>query len=198
MEKDRRYIRRTFFPHEYEKEEAFLSKLGREGWHFVALHKGIPTKYEFEKGEPVDYIYQLDYVTTEEDTDDYHQLFKDAGWEEMYTWDGLYEAKWYYFRKVRSNDKDERIFTDTESKYYLYHKMAIRYALYVSMVCCLEASVFTMLLRQISEASFPSWNGFGLLILLSFFLYTVIFLLYLLTGLLIKRNQLKRMTNKLL
>ena len=85
----------------YEKEEEFLSKMASEGWHFVNLHKGLITKYEFDKGEPIDYVYQLDYVNKTEDTQSYHQLFLDAGWEEVFSWDGVYDGKWYYFRKLR-------------------------------------------------------------------------------------------------
>ncbi|MFT4145306.1 MAG: DUF2812 domain-containing protein [Mobilitalea sp.] len=49
----------------------------------VKFQSGLPSKYEFIQEESLDYIYQLDYVKEEENTDSYHQLFADAGWEEV-------------------------------------------------------------------------------------------------------------------
>ncbi len=131
--KTKKYVRKSFFPHQYEKEEAFLSKMAREGWQFVNLYAGYPTKYEFEKAEPMDYIYQLDYVTKEEDTESYHLLFLDAGWEEVFGWNGIYESKWYYFRRLKEEGKENRIFTDLDSKCNMYNKLMKKYGLFSSM-----------------------------------------------------------------
>jgi nuclear transport factor 2 (NTF2) superfamily protein len=55
MEKNKKCVIKTFLVHQYEKEEEFLSRMGKEGWHFVKLHIGIPSKYEFVKGEKTDH-----------------------------------------------------------------------------------------------------------------------------------------------
>ncbi|MDF2845533.1 MAG: hypothetical protein K0R00_3959 [Herbinix sp.] len=130
METNKKIIRKTFLPHQYEKEELYLSKMAKEGWVFVKFQAGLPTKYEFIQSEPIDYIYQLDYVKEKENTDSYHQLFADAGWEEVYASDGIYNGKWYYFRRLRNDDKHTAIFTDNESKIHLYTKLLKDYSLF--------------------------------------------------------------------
>lgn len=137
MQENKKFIKKSFWVHQYEKEEAFLSKMARDGWHFVNLYKGIPTKYEFVKGEKIDYIYQLDYVTIEEDTEDYHQLFADAGWNEVFSWPGI-GGKWHYFRRIHANGEDERIFTDSESKYQMHEKLWKKFGLLYTIALFIE------------------------------------------------------------
>jgi len=55
------------------------------------------------------YAFLLDiYIAKEEDAADYHQLFRDAEWEEVFSWEGT-NGKWYYFCKKAENGKREKI-----------------------------------------------------------------------------------------
>jgi len=56
-------VRKIFFLWEYEKEEAWINKMAKEGWMLV--HTGF-RKYEFEKGTPGAYTYRLELL--EKDT----------------------------------------------------------------------------------------------------------------------------------
>ena len=64
---------------EYEKEQDYLREMHKSGWKFVSV-TGIGT-YQFEKCDPEDVVYQLDYnregMTHKEE---YIQMFKDCGY----------------------------------------------------------------------------------------------------------------------
>jgi len=56
------------------------------------------------------YAFLLDiYIAKEEDAADYYQLFRDAEWEEVFSWEGT-NGKWYYFCKKAENGKREKIY----------------------------------------------------------------------------------------
>ena len=151
METGKKIIRKTFWVAQFVKEEKYLSEMRKKGWKFTGLHTGIPTKYEFEACEPEDYSYQLDYIKKEEDTEDYHQMYQDAGWEEVTSYPGLYEGKWYYFCKKKENGKAEVLYTDSESKVDLVKKLQQHYGLFsIAMFGCQIGSV-NYLINRIEE-----------------------------------------------
>ncbi len=152
MKENKKYIRRSFWVHQYEQEEQFLRDMRAKGWKFVKLYKGIPTKYEFEQCEPAAYSYQLDYVTPEEDTPNYHQLFQDAGWEEIMPWDGI-NGKWYYFAKKMEGEIEEKIFTDHESKLQLVNKLIKTYGVFFFVFILLEINAFGRTTQLLTEKS---------------------------------------------
>lgn len=65
---------------DWEKEQNYLREMHRQGWKFVRLTAlGV---YHFEKCEPEDVIYQLDYNADGlAHKEEYVQLFADCGWE---------------------------------------------------------------------------------------------------------------------
>ncbi|OJG97368.1 hypothetical protein RV18_GL000860 [Enterococcus termitis] len=68
--------------------------------------------YIFEKCEPEDYVYQLDFKQENQDVEQYLQLFEDCGWEYFYKF-----GNWYYFRKLKSEIDDENvIFSDASTR----------------------------------------------------------------------------------
>ena len=78
--KNRKIKFRYFTIVEWEKEQDFLRQEGLKGWRFTkATLLGI---YHFERCEPEDVVYQLDYnpdgIAHKEQ---YVQMFKDCGWE---------------------------------------------------------------------------------------------------------------------
>jgi hypothetical protein len=197
MEENKKFVRKTFLVHQYEKEEEFLSRMAKEGWHFVKLHKGIPTKYEFVKGEKTDYIYQLDFVTVEEDTEDYHQLFADAAWDEVYTWRGI-GGKWYYFRKVHSKGQIERIFTDSDSKYQMYNKLWKKFGLYLMFSIFFELNAILICADRLSQVGLVSEEGICMLALCCMFIFFIIVFGYSIAGIIMEKNKIKRRLNRTL
>ena len=106
-----------FFAWQDEEEENWLHEMALQGWHLIGF--SFPTLYRFEKGEPNNVFYRLDYKTSpRRDMDAYLQLFKDTGWEycgEM--------AGWQYFSKEPKAGETLEIFTDDESKIAKYRRV---------------------------------------------------------------------------
>lgn len=96
---------------EYEKEQLYLQKKHKEGWKLIDI-TGIGM-YHFEKCEPEDIVYQLDYNQEGiSHKDEYVQMFNDCGWEYIMDFVG-----YSYFRKpVCEMNGDERIFCDDLSR----------------------------------------------------------------------------------
>lgn len=102
---------RWFSIFQYEKEEAFLRDRHKAGWRFVKV-TGLGV-YHFERCEPEDVVYQLDYNQEgSAHKDDYVRLFADCGWEYLMEYAG-----YSYFRKPAAAMKgDEQIFCDDSSR----------------------------------------------------------------------------------
>ncbi|WP_321386322.1 DUF2812 domain-containing protein [uncultured Enterococcus sp.] len=96
---------------DYLEEERFLEEQHRNGWKMVGAKK-FGLVYVFEKCEPEEYIYQLDFKEDAQAEEDYFQLFEDCGWEFFHKLNS-----WYYFRKKKSKNEDENvIFSDSASR----------------------------------------------------------------------------------
>ncbi|MDE6219985.1 MAG: DUF2812 domain-containing protein [Lachnospiraceae bacterium] len=102
-----------FFPiPTWKKEENYLREQHQNGWKFVKLN-GV-CLYHFQKCEPEDIIYQLDYnPDSTSQKSEYIQMFRDCGWEYLQNYVG-----YSYFRKAASemNGTEEEIFCDDTSR----------------------------------------------------------------------------------
>lgn len=104
---------------EYDLEEEFLRDMHKKGYAYEKM-TGLG-RYSFEKVEPEDYIYKLDYpgeFRIASDKEDYLQIFKDSGWE--YLGDNF---EYTYFRKKAKEDVNLDIFSDEESKKFLLERI---------------------------------------------------------------------------
>lgn len=95
-----------------------------------------PCFYHFEKCQPEDVIYRLDYKNGTE-IQDYFQLYKDYGWEYLGRCLG-----WLYFRKSAAQEQakqDEELFSDNESRLHLIgHVIKTRlFPLLIFFFCCI-------------------------------------------------------------
>lgn len=95
----------------YEKEQEYLRTMHKNGWKLVKI-TGIGV-YHFEKCEPQDVIYQLDYNKEGlEHKEEYVKMFEDCGWEYLQDFVG-----YSYFRKPASETAgSEEIFCDDSSR----------------------------------------------------------------------------------
>lgn len=102
--------KQKFYISEFEQEAAWLSFMHREGWKFVSTDS---LHYEFEKVEPEDWCYQMDYKENGVAEEDYIRMYADYGWEYAGQCD-----HWCYFRKQRmeGENTDTTLFGDRESK----------------------------------------------------------------------------------
>ena len=95
----------------YEKEQVYLREMHRSGWKFIKV--SIPGIYHFEKCDPEDVVYQLDYNQEGlAHKEEYVQMFRDCGWEYLQDCGG-----YSYFRKSASEANGaEEIFCDDHSR----------------------------------------------------------------------------------
>jgi len=158
---------RWFWAWQDEAEEAWLGEMSRKGYHLTSA--GLPGIYTFNKGEPRDYVYRLDYKSFyKKDKQEYLQLFEDAGWEYLDEMSG-----WQYFRKEARPGELTEIFTDVESKIAKYKNILIFLGIiYVSLFINSVLVIFRI-------NPYPWWAGVQaiFLIILVFFIYAIIRLL---------------------
>ena len=109
---------RWFSITEYEKEAEYLRRRHKEGWKFKNVT--YPGIYIFEKCEPQDVIYQLDYNPDGiKNQGEYVQMFEDCGWEYLKEFAG-----YTYFRKsAEKMEKEENIFCDDQSRLDLLNRL---------------------------------------------------------------------------
>ena len=88
-------IKKFFGLADFLDEQKFLEEQHSNGWKFKKFQ--WLRKYTFEKVEPEDYVYRLDYNEENKDETDYLQMFDDCGWEYIMKY-----QTWYYFRKKKS------------------------------------------------------------------------------------------------
>lgn len=114
-----RKVRFKFFTiSECKEEQEYLQEQHRNGWKF---RKAVfPFLYLFDRCQPEDVVYQLDYNKEglkEQDT--YKKMFEDAGWEYVTEFVGF-----TYFRKpVSEMNGQEEIFSDDTSKADMYQRI---------------------------------------------------------------------------
>ena len=96
---------------QYRQEEEYLSAMNEKGWRFT--HVTIPGFYHFEKCEPGQVTYRLDYNQEGiRNKDEYIQMFSDCGWEHICDFVG-----YSYFRKEgEAREEREEIFCDDSSR----------------------------------------------------------------------------------
>ncbi|GAA3026162.1 DUF2812 domain-containing protein [Tetragenococcus solitarius] len=109
----------------FEKEELYLRKMAQKGWQFKN-YRGF--RYYFEKDKPQDTYYRIDYHASDDgDKSEYLQLFRDSGWEPIFSLPIL-DGEWVYFKKNNSQTGSTEIFTDASSKIQLFRKIKKRWA----------------------------------------------------------------------
>ena len=99
---------RFFFLPDFEKEEKYLAKQHRQGWKLIQNYLGF--LFVFEKCQPEEVVYQLDFKPKGQDKSEYIQMFADYGWD--YIGDCNHFS---YFRKNPSLGEVE-IYSDLQSK----------------------------------------------------------------------------------
>jgi len=107
---------RVFWAWNDDKEEHWLRRMAQAGWHLVRPRGFF---YRFEKGDPADIVYRLDYQNPgKSGRTEYLNLFKDAGWEHVAEF-----SNWHYFRIPAGDGPPPEIHTDTESRIAKYRRL---------------------------------------------------------------------------
>ena len=89
----KRYFR-YFTIADYEREQKWINAMSRNGWNFVRTNGFI---YTFEKGEPGEYIYNIDLPNesmSDVEVDGYYKFMEECGVEHVCSF-----KCWHYLRK---------------------------------------------------------------------------------------------------
>jgi hypothetical protein len=109
---------KLFLASDIEKEEAWLTEMSKKGLH---LKDYKLFTYVFEEDPNRSYVYQTDFRP--QATEDYFQLYEDAGWE--YVTDAV--NLFHYFRTDASEPNIGKLYTDKESIQESFKRMMTFY-----------------------------------------------------------------------
>ena len=115
---EKKIVYRIFTIADYESEALYFREMHAEGWKLRKVSYSIllfVVKYTFEKCQPEQVSYQLDFYPMEKsERSSYLQLFKDCGWEHITDFNSF-----SYFRKAHSEIESAaefEIYNDTTNK----------------------------------------------------------------------------------
>ena len=98
---EKKIVYRIFTIADYEREALYFREMHAKGWKLRKVSYSIllfAVKYTFEKCQPEQVSYQLDFYPMEKsERTSYLQLFKDYGWEHITDFNSF-----SYFRKAHS------------------------------------------------------------------------------------------------
>ena len=122
---EKKIVYRIFTIADYESEALYFREMHAEGWKLRKVSYSIllfVVKYTFEKCQPEQVSYQLDFYPMEKsERSSYLQLFKDCGWEHITDFNSF-----SYFRKAHSeieSDAEFEIYNDATGKLDIVHRI---------------------------------------------------------------------------
>ncbi len=161
MSKTKTFLR-LFTIADYEEEEQWLRSQHQKGWKLQKIY--FPCFYVFEKCQPEDVVYRLDYQNKTQDSN-YHRIFEDYGWEYCQQFMG-----WLFFRKPVTDSSEPceyEIFSDNESRIDMIEhiiKTRMLPIMIIFFTCLLPNFVNTV--RYTTSSSFFFTMLFGVLTVL--------------------------------
>ena len=122
---EKKIVYRIFTIADYEREALYFREMHAKGWKLRKVSYSIllfVVKYTFEKCQPEQVSYQLDFHPMEKsERASYLQLFKDCGWEHITDFNSF-----SYFRKAHSeieSDAEFEIYNDATGKLDIVHRI---------------------------------------------------------------------------
>lgn len=106
-----------FWPDQDLEQEQWLREMARQGLHLKSVN--ILSRWTFVQGAPADVTYRVDF-NAQRDGSDFHQLFRDAGWEYAAACTG-----WQYWRRATVQGQAPEIFTDSDSKMGKFRRLLL-------------------------------------------------------------------------
>ena len=161
---------RFFSIFQWEKEQDYLRQQNKLGWKFSYVNCiGL---YHFEKCQPEDVVYQLDYNPEGiSHKDEYVQLFRDCGWEYLQDYFG-----YSYFRKPASEmNGEETIFCDDDSRIDMMRRV------WRGRMVPLLIIFFLLILPNLytqSHIDYPANHALTIVFLVLFFVYLFTFVYF--------------------
>ena len=161
---EKKIVYRIFTIADYEREALYFREMHAKGWKLRKVSYSIllfAVKYTFEKCQPEQVSYQLDFYPMEKsERASYLQLFKDCGWEHITDFNSF-----SYFRKVHSeieSDAEFEIYNDAAGKLAMVKRILTRRMLPILLLFLALLPVFS---KFVSGGSSFSWEVFLIFII---------------------------------
>ena len=111
MGKIMKTVVKAYFLTDFEAEEVWLHDMYAEGWKLHA--NPFPYLYQFERTEPRDVTFRLEFHPEKKDRDAYLSMVHDYGWSSL-----LGQNGWIVFwKETDSNPSENEIFSDDASRW---------------------------------------------------------------------------------
>ena len=156
---EKKNVYRIFTIADYEREALYFIEMHAKGWKLRKVSYSIllfVVKYTFEKCQPEQVSYQLDFYPMEKsERTSYLQLFKDCGWEHITDFNGF-----SYFRKLHSgieSDAEFEIYNDAAGKLAMVKKILTMRMLPILLLFSALLPVFS---KSLSGRGYFSWGMF--------------------------------------
>ena len=174
MEKKIAY--RIFTIADYEREALYFREMHAKGWKLREVSYSIllfAVKYTFEKCQPEQVSYQLDFYPMEKsERASYLQLFKDCGWEHITDFNSF-----SYFRKAHSEVESAaefEIYNDATNKLDMVNRILRLRLVPVLLLLAIHILLLFMLLDRSNTFDLWKFLVVGLDIFLSLILLLIV------------------------
>ncbi|MDU6724686.1 MAG: DUF2812 domain-containing protein [Streptococcus mitis] len=161
---EKKIVYRIFTIADYEREALYFREMHAKGWKLRKVSYSIllfAVKYTFEKCQPEQVSYQLDFYPMEKsERTSYLQLFKDYGWEHITDFNSF-----SYFRKAHSKVESAtefEIYNDATNKLDMVNRILIMRMLPILLLFAALLPIFS---KFVSGVSSFSWALFLIFII---------------------------------
>ena len=161
---------------DYVREALYLGGMHAQGWKLKEVSYSIllfVVKYTFEKCQPEQVSYQLDFYPMEKsERSSYLQLFKDCGWEHITDFNSF-----SYFRKAHSeieSDAEFEIYNDAAGKLAMVNRILRLRLVPVLLLLAIHIPFLLKLLNRSNAYGLWSFLAVGLDVFLSLILLLMV------------------------
>lgn len=161
---EKKIVYRIFTIADYEREALYFREMHAKGWKLRKVSYSIllfAVKYTFEKCQPEQVYYQLDFYPMEKsERASYLQLFKDCGWEHITDFNSF-----SYFRKAHSeieSNAEFEIYNDAAGKLAMVKRILTRRMFPILLLFLALLPVFS---KFVAGGSSFSWEMFLIVII---------------------------------
>ena len=161
---------------DYDREALYLRKMHTKGWKLRKVSYSIllfAVKYTFEKCQPEQVSYQLDFYPMEKsERASYLQLFKDCGWEHITDFNSF-----SYFRKAHSeieSNAEFEIYNDAAGKLAMVNRILRLRLVPVLLLLAIHIPFLLKLLNRSNTFDLWKFLAVGLDIFLSLILLLIV------------------------
>ena len=173
---EKKIVYRIFTIADYEREALYFREMHAKGWKLRKVSYSIllfAVKYTFEKCQPEQVSYQLDFYPMEKsERTSYLQLFKDCGWEHITDFNSF-----SYFRKAHSeieSNAEFEIYNDAAGKLAMVNRILRLRLVPVLLLLAIHIPFLFILLDRSNTFDLWKFLAVGLDIFLSLILLLMV------------------------